>query len=47
MIVGTCITADRECTTFVNALSVKNMPTSAAGLPSGTIWSDNGTLKIV
>jgi hypothetical protein len=47
MIIGSCITADRACTTFVNALSVKNMPTSSAGLPSGTIWSDGGTLKIV
>jgi hypothetical protein len=50
MIIGACITADRACTTFVNNLSIKNIPTSPAGLPSGSIWSDvcnGGTLKIV
>jgi hypothetical protein len=25
----------------------KNLPTSSAGLPSGAIWNDGGTLKIV
>jgi hypothetical protein len=38
MIVGSNICADRACTTFVNALSVKNIPTSDSGLPSGVIW---------
>jgi hypothetical protein len=47
MIVGSCITADRECATFVNNLSIKNIPTSSAGLPSGSVWSDSGVLKIV
>jgi hypothetical protein len=47
MIIGSCITADRACTTFVNNLSIKNIPTSSAGLPPGSIWSDGGTLKIV
>jgi len=47
MIVGSCITANRQCTTFVNNLSIVNIPTSSAGLPSGAIWSDLGTLKIV
>jgi hypothetical protein len=47
MIVGSCITADRECTTFVNNLSIKNIPTSSVGLPSGSVWNDSGTLKIV
>jgi hypothetical protein len=26
---------------------LKNVPTSSAGLPSGAIWNDSGTLKIV
>jgi len=47
MIVGSNITADRACTTFMNNLSVKNIPTSAAGLPSGSVWSSGGTLMIV
>ena len=37
-IVGSCITSDRACTTFVNALSMKTIPTSTAGLPSGMVW---------
>jgi len=47
MIVGSNITADRACATFVNNLSVKNIPTSAAGLPSGSVWSSGGTLMII
>jgi hypothetical protein len=47
MIVGDTITADRSNCTFVNNLSIKNIPTSATGLPSGSVWSDGGTLKIV
>jgi hypothetical protein len=47
MIVGSCITANRQCATFVNNLSIVNIPTSSAGLPSGAVWSDLGTLKIV
>jgi hypothetical protein len=46
MIVGSCITADRACATFVNNLSIKNIPTSAPA-QSGAVWSDGGTLKIV
>lgn len=46
-IVGSCITANRPCATFVNNLSIMNIPTSSAGLPSGAVWSDSGTLKIV
>ena len=49
-IVGSCITADRSCATFVNNLSIKNIPTSSAGLPSGSIWRDataGDVLKIV
>jgi len=26
---------------------LKNLPTSSAGLPAGTVWNDSGTLKIV
>jgi hypothetical protein len=46
MIVGDGITADRACTTFVNNLSIKNIPTSAAGLPSGSVYSNLGILTI-
>lgn len=47
MIVGSCITADRACATFVNNLSIKNIPTSSAGLPAGSVWSNSGVLTIV
>jgi len=47
MIVGSNITADRVCTTFVNNLSIKNIPTAATGLPSGSVWSNAGVLNIV
>ena len=47
MIVGSNITADRVCATFVNNLSIKNIPTSSAGLPSGSVWSNAGVLTIV
>jgi hypothetical protein len=49
MIVCSCITADRECATFVNNLSIKNIPTASGTLPSGAIWrctADN-TLRII
>jgi hypothetical protein len=48
-IVGSNICADRTCTTFVNTLSVKNMPTeSDLPLPSGVIYlcTGDGTLRI-
>ncbi len=47
MILGSNITADRTCTTFVNNLSIMNIATSSSGLPSGSVWNDLGTLKIV
>jgi hypothetical protein len=47
MIVGSNITADRPNTTFVNNLSIKNIPTSSAGLPAGAVWSNLGILTIV
>lgn len=31
----------------VSGLTIVNIPTSSTGLPSGSVWSDNGTLKIV
>jgi len=46
-IIGSNITADMACATFVNKLSIKNVPTSSAGLPSGAIWSNAGVLNIV
>ena len=47
MIVGSNITADRICATFVNNLSIKNIPTSSAGLPSGSVWKNGAVLNIV
>jgi hypothetical protein len=47
MIVGSNITADRVCTTFVNNLSIKTIPTSSAGLPSGSVWRNGTVLEIV
>lgn len=31
----------------VSGLTIVNVPTSSAGLPSGSVWSDGGVLKIV
>lgn len=31
----------------VSALTLQDIPTSPTGLPSGSVWSDGGTLKIV
>ena len=47
MIVGSNITADASCTTFVNKLSIKNIPISSVGLPSGSVYSNAGVLTIV
>lgn len=30
-----------------DSITLKNLPTSAAGLPSGVVWNDANTLKIV
>jgi hypothetical protein len=46
-IAGSCICADRVCATFVNNLSIKNIPTSSAGLPAGSVWNNLGVLNIV
>jgi hypothetical protein len=44
---GEGISADRVKTMFVNNLSIKTIPTSSAGLPSGSVWSNSGVLNIV
>jgi hypothetical protein len=44
---GQSIVADRANTTFVQNLSIKNIPISSAGLPSGSVWSNLGILTIV
>lgn len=31
----------------ISGLTIVNIPTSSANLPSGSVWSDGGTLKIV
>lgn len=31
----------------ISGLTIVNIPTSSANLPPGSVWSDNGTLKIV
>jgi len=47
-IIGTNITANRSCATFVNNLSIVNVPTSTVGLPVGSVYKDvNGFFKIV
>lgn len=46
-IAGCAITTDRSHTLFVNNLSIKSIPTSSAGLPAGSVYSDSCTLKIV
>ncbi len=48
-VLGSNITTNRSCTTFVNNLSIMNIPTSATGLPSGSIYRETATnyLKIV
>lgn len=46
-IVGSNIEADREDTTFVNNLSIKDISTSKTNLPKGSIWSNKGVLTIV
>jgi hypothetical protein len=47
MIVGSNITANRVCATFVNNLSIMTIPTSSAGLPSGAVWRNGTVLEIV
>ena len=46
-IFGCGITARMDCAFHANRLVLTNLPTSSAGLPSGAVWNDAGTLKIV
>ena len=46
-IAGMGITTDRTNTLFVNNLSIKSIPTSSVGLPSGAVYSNAGILTIV
>jgi hypothetical protein len=45
-ILGTNIRTSADCTTFVNCLNINNIPTSAAGLPRGSVWNNCGVLNI-
>jgi len=47
MIVGSNITASLANALHCNKLVVTQIPVASAGLPSGTVWSDSGTLKII
>lgn len=46
-IIGNNITADRVNTTFVNNLSIMNIPSASAGLPTGAVWKNSCVLTIV
>jgi hypothetical protein len=39
-IIGSCINTNRSCTTFVNNLSIVDLPTSSLGLPSKSLYYD-------
>ena len=41
-VIGTNIVTNRQCTTFVNALSIQDIPTNS-NQPSGTVWRDPAT----
>ena len=41
------LTGENIPTLIKSPLSVKNIPTSSAGLNTGDVWSDAGDLKIV
>lgn len=44
---GQAVSTDRDNTLFCENLSIKGVPTSSAGLPSGSVWSNSGVLNIV
>jgi len=48
-IVGNQISTNRQCATFVNNLSIMNIPTTDAGLPTGAVWrcTTDNTLRII
>ena len=47
MIVGSNITASLANALHCNQLVITQIPVASAGLPSGAIWSDGGTLKVM
>jgi hypothetical protein len=46
-LLGSSIEANREDATFVENLSITNIPNSDKGLPKGAVWSNKGVLSIV
>lgn len=49
-IIGNCITTVSDCTTHVNSIHIKDLPSSPLGLPSGSVWydgADSCTIKYV
>jgi hypothetical protein len=46
-IAGCGITSVMACALHANQLVLTNVPTASAGLPSGALWSDAGTIKII
>ena len=45
-VIGCGISSTADNTLHINCLHFSSIPTSAAGLASGTVWNDSGTLKI-
>lgn len=46
-LIGSNIEANREDATFVENLSITNIPNSDKGLPKGAVWNNKGVLSIV
>jgi hypothetical protein len=46
-VLGSNIEANREDATFVENLSITNIPNSDKGLPKGAVWNNKGVLSIV
>jgi hypothetical protein len=46
-LLGSNIEANREDATFVENLSITNIPNSDKGLPKGAVWNNKGVLSIV
>jgi hypothetical protein len=40
------LTTSLQCQNIINKLVVKNMPTSCAGQPTGTLWNSSGTVHV-
>lgn len=47
ILIGNAITSTRANTTIINNLSIMDIPTSSAGLPSKSVWSNGNVLTIV